>query len=1109
MFAYFTRHPTAANLLMVVMLAAGLAAAPQMRAQFFPDVVAQNVTVSVAWPGAGAEDVDEGIVAVLGPALMAVDGVASSTAVAREGRANLTLEFEPGRDLARAAEDVQAAVDAAGRLPDGAEAAEVRRSAWSERVTDVVISGPVALEQLGRFADEFAARLYAEGVTRTSIRGIAAPETVVEVSTPALIRHGLGLSDIAAAIAAETRADPAGDVAGGSARIRSGTATRTPEAIAALTLRLEPDGSALTVADVARVIVGGPDRDRALFVGENPAVAVRVDRNAEGDALAIQATAERVAARLQPSLPEDVTLELVRTRAELISGRLQLLLTNGAMGLGLVVLLLFLFLNARTAFWVAAGIPVAMAAAVAAMYAMGLSFNMISLFALIITLGLVVDDAIVVGEHADARARDMGEGPAEAAERAATVMAQPVFAASITTIIAFLGLMAVGGRFGEIIIQIPLTVVAVLAASLVECFLILPHHMRHALAASAREHWYDWPSRQVNRGFRWVRERGFRPLMRGVVRARYPVLAGAVLLLAVQAAALIRGDVPWRFFVSPEQGSVTGSFAMLPGASRSDTEAMLREMQRATEAVAARFATHDGRPALSHVLAEIGGTTGGGGPMGGSGETRDPELTGGLSIELVDVDHRAWSAFEFVAALQDEVVAHPQLETLSFRRWGMGPGGDSLAVRLTGADTATLKAAAEALKTELARFPEVSGLEDSLAYDKTELSLALTPQGQSLGFSAEALSTALRQRISGIEAASFPEGLRTARIRVELPEAERTADFLDRMLLRAPSGGWVPLADIVTVEARTGFSTLRRENGLRVVSVTGSVSEDDPARAAEITRALQATILPRLAEAHGVEWQLAGLAEDERSFLSQAMVGFLLCLLGIYLTLAWVFASWSRPLIVMSVIPFGLVGAVWGHGLWNMPLSMFSVVGLVGMAGIIINDSIVLIRTVDDEAERRGMVPAIVEGACARLRPVLLTTLTTVLGLMPLLFERSSQAEFLKPTVITLVYGLGFGLVLVLLVVPAALAVGADLGRLRAGLRRGLRAPGPAGRAVRGAALASAALVLALLAAPLLPGAPGGAGAFALFVVAVAAAGLVALLLGARRRSGRETSGAA
>ncbi|MFC3614680.1 efflux RND transporter permease subunit [Lutimaribacter marinistellae] len=1037
--SYFARHRTAANLLLVILLVLGAASMPNMRAQFFPDVIVESVSVNVTWEGAGPEDVDSAIVQVLEPTLLAVDGVESTSSVSREGSASINLEFEPGTDMSRATDDVQTAVDSVTTLPEEAEEPEVRRGAWRDRVTDVVISGPTDPTQLALYTDEFVTRLFEIGVTRTTIRGIAAPRTVVEVPTMQLIANDVTLSEIAQAIAAEVDADPAGDVTGANARVRTGEERRTPEEIERIVLRSNSDGSQLTIGEVATIRVEGVTRNRSYFVAENPAMSIRIDRSDQGDAIRIQHSVEEAAAEMQLSLPEGVTIELIRTRAQAITDRLNILVDNGLMGLGLVVCLLFLFLNARIAFWVAAGIPAAMFAAIAVMYLAGISLNMVSLFGLIITLGIVVDDAIVVGEHADFRARRLNEAPVVAAERAARRMAMPVFAATLTTVIAFFGLVSIGGRFGELIRDIPFTVIAVLLASLVECFLILPNHMSHAIAHSAKQHWYDWPNRVVNAGFRWMRDRLFRPFVGWIITARYVVLAGAVVLLASQLALVIGGDVQWRFFNAPERGSVTGNFAMVEGASREDTLEQMRELQRATDELAAELEERLGVNPVDFVMAEIGGNAG----FGLAGvEGKDGDLLGGISIELIDADARpGYSSFAFVAELQDRVVQHPMTETVSFRGWRSGPGGDALDVQFFGADVDTLKAASEALKEALLPYPEVSAVEDNLAYDKEEIIVDLTAQGQAMGFTTETLGRVLRHRLNGIEAATYPDGPRSAEIRVELPENELTADFLERTLLRSPRGVYVPLADIVSVRSETGFSTVRRENGIRVISVTGDISEDDPARAEEITQALQAEILPRIASEQQVEWRLSGLSEQEDEFLNDARTGLILCLTGIYLVLAWVFASWTRPFVVMAVIPFGLVGAIWGHYIWDVPLSMFTVVGLLGMTGIIINDSIVLVTTIDEYASERGIVPSIIEGAADRLRPVMLTTLTTVLGLAPLLYESSQQAQFLKPTVISLVYGLGFGMALVLVVVPVLIAIQRDLGRPMRAMRRALRAP--------------------------------------------------------------------
>lgn len=1089
---------------MALMLIAGLVTAFKIRAQYFPDVVINEVAVSVIWSGAGAEDVDRGIVQVVEPAVLTIEGVAGVSSRATEGRAVVEIEFEPNYDLSVAEKDVQAAVDALSTLPEGSEDPTVSASAWRDRVTDVLISGPVGIDQLGRFADEMIGRLFTAGISRATITGLADPETVVEVPSTALMRHDITMAEVATAIGAATAGTPAGEL-GEGARLRTGNERRSEAEIAAIVLRSAPDGTKLTVGDIATIRTNQANSVRATFVGDNPAMTIRVDRASDGDAIRMQAVVAEVAAEMQLGLPPGVTVELVRTRAEQIKDRLMLFLDNGGTGLLLVLGVLFLFLNARIAFWVAAGIPVAMLSAVAVMYAFGQSLNMISLFALIIMIGVVVDDSIVVAENVEHRVRHLGESGEDAAERSARWMSGPIIASSVTTIIAFLGLIAIGGRFGELIADIPLTVCFVLLASLVECFLILPSHLAHALDSKARERWYDWPSRQTNRGLDWFRRVVIRPGMRFVIWARYPVLAACVLALAWQGSLFVKGDVQFRFFNSPEQSSVSGSFSMLPGAGRDDTLEMMRELQRAADVVTTRFEEEYGENPATFILAEVGGASGR--SLSGA-DTKGPDLLGSINMELISPDLRPYSTTEFLAALEAEIVAHPLLEELSFRGARFGPGGDSLAVKLSGGEAETLKAAAEALKAALAAYPEVSGLEDTLAYDKEELVLTLTPQGQALGFDTATLGRALRERLSGIEAATFPDGPRQASVRVELPEDELTADFLDRTQIRAAEGVYVPLADIVTVESLSGFSTVRRENGLRLVTVSGELSEDDPARATEVQRALEEEIAPQIAQDFGVEWELSGQTADQREFLAGALVALILCLVGIYITLTWIFAHWTRPVVVMSVIPFGLVGAIFGHWYWDLPVSLFSIVGMIGMSGIIINDSIVLVSTVDEYAEKRGLVPAIIDGVSDRFRAVLLTTLTTVLGLAPLLYERSSQAEFLKPTVVTLVYGLGFGMVLVLLVVPAMLAVQDDILKrfrsLRRSFRRGPARPSvvPAAVAMTGAALALPAWVAVTGALPgwlvgLWPAlADGSAGmvALGLFLAVSAAVWLLAVV---------------
>lgn len=1033
---YMVRHRTAANLLLCIMLLAGIAAGMKIRTQYFPDVVIERLDISVEWPGAGPEDMDRGVVELLGAQLQAVEGVEEASSNAREGRATIRLEFEPGWDMGRASDDVKAAIDQVrSSLPDGVKEPEVRRGGFRDRVTNVALYGPVDVEQLSRIAEDLQSRLFAAGVTRVSIDGVASPVVRVTAPEASLVRYGLTLRDIASAVSGEMETTPAGAMGDGGSRISTGQTRRSEQDLGEVVIRSVAGGEKLQLRSVASVSTEGVESGKAYYHNGFPTVVLRVERNAEGDTIQLQRTVERVVGELRGTLPKGVEAQLTENRSQGIIDRLNILFENGVTGLALVLAFLFLFLSARTAFWVAAGIPIAMAATIAFMYVFGLTLNMMSLFALIICLGIVVDDAIVVGEHADFLAR-RGYSADQAASLAARRMAAPVISASMTTIIAFGGLLAIGGRFGELIADIPMTVGVVLLASLVESFFILPAHMRHALASGHKEHWYDLPNRLFNRGFDWFTRRVFRPFMGAVVTLRYPVMGGAVMLLLLSASLFIDGTLRWRFFNSPENSVIVANIAMMPGAKRADTKAMVEEMERALNVVDQRYAEKYGRAPVAFSLATVGATSGWGLAVA---DSKDVDQLGGMSIELIDPDLRPYSAFKFIGDWREEIHQPALLETLALRGERSGPGGQGIDVRLYGPSADVLKEAAEYLKQALAAMPGVSGLEDTLAFDKAEINLKLTPRGKALGFTTDSVAQVLRDRLEGIEVAEFPIGRRTATVKVSLPDDETGSAFLYDARLRSPSGTYVALSEIVSVDTSYGFASIRRENGLRTIRVSGDLSEDDPEAANLVTTTLRETLLPEIAARYDVQSQLAGLAEQEQEFLSDAVVALTGCLAGIYLTLCWVFASWTRPLVIMVVIPFGAIGMIWGHIWHGLPLSMFSAVGFIGMVGIIINDSIVLVTTIDEYAQKRPFRQALVEGVVDRLRPVILTSATTVFGLAPLLFETSRQAQFLLPTVITLAYGLGFGLVLVILVTPALLAIQQDFGQALRSARRLIR----------------------------------------------------------------------
>ena len=551
--------------------------------------------------------------------------------------------------------------------------------------------------------------------------------------------------------------------------------------------------------------------------------------------------------------------------------------------------------------------------------------------------------------------------------------------------------------------------------------------MFHALRAvkPGRPAWFDRPSLWINHHFDRFRDGPYRRMVEGVIRWRYPALAGAISLILFSAAMIMDRTVGWRFFNAPERGTLTANVMMTEGTSRADTLAQLNAMAMAMEQINAQYAEEHGQGPVKGWFTQVGANSGR--PISGSDRV-SPDRLAGFNIELIDPDLRPYSAFEFIRAWQAAIPESDKVDRIQVRGDRQGPQTDGISVRLIGDDFRTLKQASLALQKRLNESPGVSAVEDDLAYDKTEQRLTLTPEGQALGLTAAALSSQLRGQLDGIEAISLPQNGQSIEVRVGLTERAADADYLSRARIRLPDGSFTDLNQVARWESGRGFASLQVENGQRLVLVTGELPEDSVAARA-LQDQLQNQWLPDIAQEFGVDFELSGLAQDEREFLSEAVVSFMVCLLAIYLTLTWIFGSWSRPLIPILTIPLGLVGVVWGHYIHGVPLSMFSVVGFIGMAGIILNDTIVLIVRIQERMQTQPLLDSLIQGSSDRLRAVFLTTLTTVGGLLPLLFESSVQAQFLKPTVITLVYGLGMGMGLVLLMTPAMIAIANDLRR--------------------------------------------------------------------------------
>jgi multidrug efflux pump subunit AcrB len=1008
----FARHRTAGNLLMAIMLLSGLVALSQLKRQFFPDFGIDVVAVGVVWPGATALDVEANIVAAIEPELRVLDSVKRVSSTAAEGAASIAVEFEPGSDMQQGLSEVEQAVAQVTTLPADAERPTVRRIIRYDNITRLVLSGPVEEALLKEWAKRIREDLLARGVDRVTYFGKRDEEIEVEVRPGLLRQLGLTVADVAGRIRDHAQDIPAGDIGGAlELQPRAMGLPRDAADVRAIPLLTGPEGRRITVGDVATVTDRFAERDPVAIRHGQPAIELVVERALRADALEVAAVVDAYLAEIRPQLPAVLQLERYDYVAALIEDRIALLLRNGASGLLLVLGILFLFLNARVALWVAVGIPVAMSAMLFMLWLMGMTINMISLFAMLLAIGIVVDDAIVVGEHA-VSLRERGHSPEDASVMAALFMAAPVTSASLTTIAAFLPLLVIGDIIGAIIREVPVVVIMVLVASLVECLLVLPTHMRHALA-----HMKDEPSRfrrWFNDGFSRLRHGPYRRLVSTAIGWRYATLALASAMLIIAVGLMAGGRIGFVFFAGPEAERLEANLVMAPGTPRDETERALALIEAAARRTAAELA-----PEEPDLLVMLVGRLGRGLSAAPGLPSLSGDQVGGLVVELLPADLRTVRTSAFAAHWRDAVPPIPGVESFTIRERLGGPPGREVDIRLRGAiPPAELKAAALEVRDLLERVAGVSQVGDDLDYGKEEILVTLTARGEAMGFTTERLGRQLR-------------------------DAEaRGNDRLERVILTGPTGTPVMLGEVASLAEARGFAQIKRRDGQREVAITAELDEA-LVLLAQLQEAVDADIR-RVAERFGIAHEWVGRAEEQRRTLGDLRLGALIGLVLIYIILAWVFASFARPLAVMAVIPFGFVGTVLGHMVMGFDITILSLVSLLGLSGILVNDSIIMVTTIDQRrAAGEAPLDAIVNGSVDRLRAVLLTSLTTIGGLTPLLFETNIQAQFLQPMAVTLVFGLMVTTFLVLLVVPALLAVQEDLARLLA-WARGQRAPVPA-----------------------------------------------------------------
>lgn len=795
-------------------------------------------------------------------------------------------------------------------------------------------------------------------------------------------------------------------------QLRSVAVEDDPESLAAIEIVSGAGGEKVFLGDIATIRPAFDDTQTLAYRHGTPAIELSMQRSITSDTLQSRRTFLEYVDGLEGTLPPDLEVAVYDIFADRLQDRIGLLVSNGLQGLAIVLLTLFIFLNARIAFWVAVGIPAAVMASLGFMWISGQSINMISLFALIMVLGIIVDDAIVVGEQTATRFA-AGDSAPLAAEAGAQRMFWPVFAAILTTQAAFMPLFFVRDVIGQIMSALPMVVIAALTASLVEAFLVLPGHLRHSLSGmnpkpSRFRTWFD-------AGFERFRAGPFRAVARTAYRWRYATVALAVASFVLTLGAVMGGRVGFQFFPSPEGETVTARIVMAAGTPRATVEGVLAEVDAALDRATDRLAP-DGEPLVRAALAQIGI----------AGNVRGMNAAQ-IAVQLEASEIRTVRTRDILRAWQEEVPAIPGVETLTIQERRGGPPGRDLDVRFSGAPPEVLKRAALDLRDRLSVYDGVSNIGDDLDYGKPEIVMALTPRGTALGFTLSSVGQQVRNAFDGAIAHRFAEGEDEVTVRVQREQTEDGFAALDNLSLKSPAGMFVPLTEIVTLTERQGFAAIQRINGATTVSVSGDL-DSNMTTPAEMVAALRAGPVPEIARQYGLDFEFSGRDEERRKSFADLQFGALVALGLIYLILAWLFASYSLPLAVMIIIPFGFVGAVVGHLLLGFPLTILSLMGLLGLSGILVNDSIILVSRAE---ERRGWSEddetATVMAACDRFRAVLLTSLTTVGGLTPLLFEKSLQAQFLMPMAITLVFGLALATLYVLFLVPAILGVGRDL----------------------------------------------------------------------------------
>ncbi len=1037
--AWFAENHVTANLLMIFLLVAGAVTGLTMKLEVFPETSLDQISIRMAYPGASPAEVEEAIVRRIEENVAGLAGIKRIDSVAREGAGSISIEVMKGWDLQKLLDEVKAEVDRITTFPEEAEEPVVREMTHTHQVINVAVYGDATEPTIKHLTEKIKDEIInLPGITYAELSGIRRAEIHIEISEETLRRYGLTLGKVADAVRKASLDLPAGSVktAGGEILVRTKGRRYYAADYQDIAVITRSDGSKVTLGQIANLRDAFEDIDITSRFQGKPSGVIEVYRVADQNALTVADTVKRHIEKIRPGLPAGVEIDFYRDRSKILKSRINLLLRNMAIGLILVSILLGVFLNVRLAFWITLGIPISFAAGILVLPRLDVSINMISLFAFITVLGIVVDDAIVIGENIY-RKHEEGLAALDGAVKGAMEVGRPVVFAVLTTVVAFWPLLLGSGTMGKVMRNIPIVVIVVLLGSLVEALLILPAHLSRSKQAAARAQRRQQKEKRMVRWLAWVIKGPYTRLVSLCVRWRYATLALGIAMLLVTIGIWKGGWIKFTLFPKIEGDRLTCSLTMPAGTPVERTKEIVVHLVRtAKEALAEVDKTRpkNAPPLFEHSRALIGRHSRGGGPMAAG-----PQVGSHLAqvrIQILEGEERNISATKLSAMWRKKVGVIPDAESLTFRSV-LFSAGNPVEVHLSLDDHDQLLAAADELKEELEGYPGVFDVGDSFLPGKSEMQLKLKPAARSLGLTLQDLAQQVRHAFYGAEALRMQRDQDEVKVKVLYPESERRSlGYVEEMRIRTPDGSQVPFGQVAEVNMKQGYTSIERAQRLRVIKVAADVDET-VTNANEVRTDLESRFLPQLKSNYpGLRYTIEGAGKEQKESMADVFRGFAMALFCIYALLAIPFRSFTQPLVVMSAIPFGMIGAVAGHMIMGHNLSLLSMFGIVGLAGVVVNDSLVLIDATNRiRSQGADAYDAITQAGALRFRAIILTSLTTFAGLSPMLLERSIQAQFLIPMAISLGFGVLFGTVITLLLVPSLYMILDDVHNLVANLK--------------------------------------------------------------------------